>query len=149
MKKSKNWFSLVEIIIAWTILTVWVFWIYKLFWVNMSLLSNNETYTQAVNLEFPFKECLKNLWFSNFNTYSSGNYFIINFWSGNLECNTWSYNNNYTFSWVSISDNSYYLYWKISEKYNDKIKMDLNIYNSTIWNLYSENSNNKYIYLYK
>lgn len=150
MKNSKNWFSLVEIIVATIVLTVWVFWIYKLFWNNISILSNNDNYINQINLQTPFRECIKNIWYNNFyNNYSVWSWFSINFWSDNMWCFTWSYDEYYSFSWVNIDWIDYFLYWIISWKDTSKVDLDLNIYNETLKDLYESWSEYKVMSVYK
>lgn len=101
MKKSNKAFSIIEIIISTVILTIWVFWVYKLIWNNMSLLSNNEIFLQQNMLFNPFKECLKAIWYNSLSwSYSVWSWFSVNFWNDNLWCFTWSFDSNYSFSWV-------------------------------------------------
>lgn len=149
MKKSKKAFSLIEIIIACSILTIWVFWVYKLISGNMLLFSNSDSKKSQIIIEQPLKECLKNIWYKKLNYYSVWNNFSINFWNDNMWCFTWSFNTWYTFSWVNIWWIKYFLYWNVKEKDSEKITLDLNIYWESIWELYASWSQNKIIDIYK
>lgn len=150
MKNSKGWFSLVEIIVATIVLTVWVFWIYKLFWNNISILSNNDNYLNQINLQTPFRECVKNIWYTNFtSSYSVGNSFSVNFWSDNMWCFTWSYSTWYSFSWINIDWVDYFLYWTLTSTDSKKVTLDLNIYNESLWELYASWSQYRIMNIYK
>lgn len=148
MKKNKYWFSLVEIIIATSIITIWVFWIYKLFSSNMRIIWENEDYKTQINMQIPLIECLKNIWYNSLNTYSSWDYFSINFWNDNMWCFTWTYDSNYTFTWVNMDNLDYHLYLKITWKDSEKISIEPNIYSETLWELYKTSWENN-IDIYK
>lgn len=149
MKKSKKAFSLIEIIIACSILTIWVFWVYKLISGNMLLFSNSDSKKSQIIIEQPFIECLKNIWYEKLKNYSLWDNFSINFWSDNMWCFTWNFNTWYTFTWVEVWWIKYFLYWNIKEKDNKKITLNLNIYWESIWELYKSWSENKIINIYK
>ncbi len=153
MQKSTKAFSLIEIIISISILTIWVFWVYKLIWNNMNLLSNNENFITLNSLYNPFKECLNSIWYNSLSTkYNSWDTFSVNFWENNLWCATWSYNENLNFSWVSLNNQNYFLYAKVIWKDINKINLETNIFNDTsgyLFNSWSENENMKYIEILK
>lgn len=136
MKKTNKAFSLIEIIISTIILTIWVFGVYKLMWNNINLLSNSETYKEANSLYFPFKECLKSFWYDNLSSYNSWETFWVNFKENNMWCATWSYNNNFDFSWVTIQNKNYYLYSEVIQKDAINLKLKINIFNDTTWFLF-------------
>lgn len=149
MKKSKNAFSIIEIIISTIILTIWVFWVYKLIWNNMNYIANNENLLQLNMMYNPLRECIKSIWYNSLSwSYNSWDDFSINFWQDNTECLTWSYNNTYDFTWVVLQNQEYYMYSKIIEKTATQIKLELNIYNTLNWYLFkswSTNEDNKYL----
>lgn len=58
MKKSLYAFSLIEVIVATSILTIAVFWIFKLIWENSKILAQSQNYIQSNLLLQPSKECL-------------------------------------------------------------------------------------------
>jgi len=58
MKNNKSGFSLIEVIVATSILTIAVFWIFKLIWENSKIISQSQNYIQANLLLQPSKECL-------------------------------------------------------------------------------------------
>jgi len=153
MKKSIKAFSLIEIIISTIILTIWVFWIYKLIWNNMNLLSNNENFITLNSLYNPFKECLKSIWYNSLSwSYNSWEIFSVNFSEDNLWCQTWSYNENLNFSWVLLNNKNYFLYAKVIQKNTNEIKLEINIFNDTsgyLFSSWSENENFKYINIIK
>lgn len=142
MKISKKGFSIIEAIVSTIILTIWVFWIYKLIWNNMNLLSNNETYITMLTLWKNFKECSKYFWYNNLSSYSSWDLFSVNFWVDNNWCFTWSYDNDFYFSWVTFDNKEFFLYWKIIEKETDYLKVNYNVFNFTAWKLFKEGNYN-------
>ncbi len=112
MFKNKKWFSLIEIVIATSIISISVFWVYKLIWENTKIINNSSIYLQ-VNSLFPiFQECIENK-ITNFN---------LSNWTS-----TWIYiNNNLIWcqvinSWTIIDNITYFLSWTIidsSDNYN-------------------------------
>jgi len=149
MKKLKKWFSIIEIVISTAILTIWVFWVYKLIWNNMNFIANNENLLQLNMLYIPFRECIKSIWYNSLSwNYNSWDSFSINFWSDNMWCFTWIYNTTYDFSWVILQNQEYFMYGKIIQKTSTWIKLELNIYNNLSWYLFktwSSNQDNKYL----
>ena len=77
--KNKFAFTLVEVVIAWTILTVWVFWIYKMIWSNMLLLNKSQDTVDAQTLLQPATECIKSKK-STINSLSQ-TWFYLTFWN--------------------------------------------------------------------
>lgn len=153
MNKNLTWFSIIEIIISTVILTMWVFWVYKLIGNNMSYISNNENLLQQNLLYSPMRECIKSLWFDNLDAwYPSGTNFSINFWDNQMWCFTGSYNTNYDFSWVLVDNQEYFLYAKVNSKSSTRIKLELNIYttlNKELFQSWAANEENKYLILKK
>lgn len=110
MKKNKKAFTLIEVIVASAILSITVFWVYKLIWENSKLMSNSENYLQ-LNTLFPvFEECIKNKWYSSFSDNSTTKF---NFWNNLNWCETWNSNS------VIIDNIEYFLEAKI-ESWNKK-----------------------------
>lgn len=146
MIRNKLAFSLIEIMVSTIILTVWLFGIYKLIWSNMLLLSNNETFVTAKTLNIPFRECLKSKSSDLFTaSYISWSELSVNFWNDLLGCNLWSYNSLYTFSWITLNNEIFYLYWKITKKESTFIEMDLSIYNELTQNVLKKDNEKKLI----
>lgn len=149
MKNYKKAFSIIEIIISTAILTIWVFWVYKLIWNNMNFMANNENLLQLNTLYNPLRECIKSIWYNSLSwSYNSWDIFSINFWQDNMWCQIWTYNSTYDFSWITLQNQEYFMYGKIIEKTWTWIKLELNIYNTLNWELFkswSKNENNKYL----
>ncbi len=100
MKKKIKAFSLVEIIIAASILSLTFFWVYKLIWENTKIISNSSTYTTANSLFLPFWECIKtNSW--NINISDNKNFYI---WLKSCKVET-------TETWIILDNIEYILYW--------------------------------------
>ena len=147
MKKTKKAFSLIEIIISTIILTIWVFWVYKLIWNNVNLITNNDNNKTFNDLYPNFKECITSLTSTLSWSYNSWSSFSINFWSDNMSCLTWNYNSNFDFTWVILNNNEYYLFWEITKKDIDKMEVKLNIYNSLNWYMFNSWSLDNYMIL--
>ncbi|MDD5213895.1 MAG: hypothetical protein PHG82_05705 [Candidatus Gracilibacteria bacterium] len=149
MKKSKNAFSIIEIIISTIILTIGVFGVYKLIGNNMNYIANNENLLQLNMMYNPLRECIKYIGYNSLSgSYNSGDNFSINFGQDNTECLTGSYNNTYDFTGVTLQNQEYYMYSKIIEKTATQIKLELNIYNTLNGYLFktgSTNEDNKYL----
>lgn len=156
MEFKKYWFSLIEIIIAIFVITVWVLWIYKLINSNMLLLSNSQENLELQSLVQPFRECVEVLFERNRDDFNSTNApigydFSVDFWDDLLWCNKSNYNPEYSFSWVTIDNTTYYMYAKVTLNNDEKIKMALNIFSDKGNYLYWSwsNSENKYLLIYK
>lgn len=61
MKKIKIAFSLIEVVIATSIISITVFWVYRLIWENTKIISNSWNYLQANSLFPVLEECIKNI----------------------------------------------------------------------------------------
>ena len=122
MRQDKNAFSLIEVVIATSIITISVFWVYKLIWENTKIINNSSNYLQ-INSLFPVvEECIEKIWFSVFKDTWSNNY-DFNFWNTlSLEnCNTGT-----TFN-VIIDNIEYYLKWIITNSWSDFIEWEISI----------------------
>lgn len=149
MNKSKNAFSIIEIVISTAILTIWVFWVYKLIWNNMNYIANNENLVELNMMYNPFRECVKSIWYNSLSgSYNVWDSFSLNFWDNNMWCFTWSYNSNYDYTWVIMQNREYYMYSKVIGKDATNIKLELNIYSENTWILFKSwatNEDNKYL----
>lgn len=146
MIKNKYWFSLVEIIIAASILTIWVFGVYKMLWINIMMVSNHNMKSQNNILLSNMTECLNAIWYDSLSwSYNIWSGFSINFWNSYTWCLTWSYDTNYTFSWVYLENwsqtwSNYYLFGKVVWKNSNFIKLELNIYSPETWYMFATGS---------
>lgn len=109
-------FSLIEVIIATSIISITVFWIYKLISENTKIINNSWDYLQANSLFPIIEECLDNIWFENFWTWTY--VFTLSGWLN--ECSTWSLdeevnidNLNYQLMWIAEDKTSEYIVWNI------------------------------------
>lgn len=130
---QKKWFSLIEIVIATSIITIAVFWVYKLIWENTKIINNSWNYLQ-VNSLFPvLEECIENIWFNTF-IWTIWTEYNFNFWvNQNLDsCNITNWNK------IVIDNLEYNLKWIIKNKSTDSILWELQIYseetNTLTWN---------------
>lgn len=106
MKKNTPWFTLIEVLVATSILSLSIFGIYKLIGENMRLIGNSSALSTAALLLNDEKECIKSFWYDAF--WNSWKY-SISFWDDNGSCATWSYVTDYSFSWVDIDSKRYFL----------------------------------------
>lgn len=122
---NKKWFSLIEVIVATSIITISVFWVYKLIWENTKIITNSSNTTQA-NYIFPvIQECIENIWFDNFSKTIWLEYFF-NIWNNMLNCNTWTTSN------VIIDNLEYKLKWRINNFWTWFINWEISVENNEI-----------------
>ena len=62
MKKINKAFSIIEVITASLILSIAVFWVFKLISENEKIINNSDNYNTATSLFLPFTECMENIW---------------------------------------------------------------------------------------
>lgn len=127
MKKTKKVFSLIEVIVAAGILSIAVFWVYKLIWENTKLINNSDNFLQLNSLFPSLEECINYIWFDSFKASSQTNY-IFNFWATWTWCFTWNSNQ------FILDNNSYELLWNITWSWNNYIDWELNISSDWVWN---------------
>jgi len=120
MKKNIPWFTLIEVIIATWIITIAVFWVYKLISENTKIISNSTNYTQSILLFPVLEQCIENMWINNFLSSSLTEY-RFNFWNSLLlnECYTGSINPifldniEYIIEWEILDTNINYIDWEL------------------------------------
>ena len=122
MKLNKKAFSLIEVIIATAILSITVFWVYKLIWENSKILNNSDNFIKANTLFLSLEQCIKNLWITTPWTYS------FNFWATWTECYTWTTNI------VEIDNLEYSLSWILTVSW-----WNLEISNDEVWKIVKNN----------
>jgi len=66
MKKNKIAFTLVEVVVATSILMISVFGVYKLIWENSRLINNNDNYLQLHSLFPALESCIDKIWYNGF-----------------------------------------------------------------------------------
>jgi len=125
MKKKKA-FTLIEVIIASAILSITVFWVYKLIWENSKLINNSNNYLQLNNLFLNLEECIKSKK-TDFLSLSSWATKEINFWASLTWCESW------TSSTVLIDNIDYYMEILIKTKENKYSDIELIIKWDWVW----------------
>lgn len=140
MKYNKRAFSIIEVVVSSIILSLSVFWIYKLIAENNKILNNSNNFLDANILITNITSCIENIWFdtleaSDFNTNTWSFYFKN---SLTWKCMTWIYDTNYTFSWVKLNNLDYYLYWKIKTKWTNNLIWNIWVYNDSVWKIEKE-----------
>ncbi len=123
---QKKAFSLIEVIIAASILSVTVFWVYKLIWENSKLINNSWNYLQLNNLFPALQECIKSRWFSSY-TQPVLTTVNFNFW------NTLNWCEIGTATEVIIDNIEFTLEWTIQTKTADYIDWELSIEWEWVW----------------
>jgi len=129
MKNKKSiiqWFTLIEIVIATTILTISVFWVYNLIWENTKIISNFDNFKQWESLFSSLEQCIDYIWFDYFKSSTNTGY-NFNFWNDNNWCLTWTINK------ITLDNTDYELRWNITNSGSNFIDWEL-------W-VYSENTN--------
>jgi len=127
MKKNKKAFTLIEIIIATWILSIAVFWVYKLIWENSKLINNSDNYLQLNNLFLNLEECIKSKK-NDIKIKNNWDIVKINFWNDLKWCNISTTDNK-----VEINNIDYFLNAEINDKQNNYIDLELSIEWDWIW----------------
>jgi prepilin-type N-terminal cleavage/methylation domain-containing protein len=128
MKKiTKEAFTLIEVLIATSILTIAVFWVYKLIWENTKIINNSDNYLQANTLFPSITECIENIWFENFK-WMTQNIYEFHFWPSNTWC--------FTGSSITTLDNiDYQLWWNITSSWAEYIEWNITVESDEIGTL--------------
>jgi len=126
MKSTKKAFSLIEVIVAASILSIAVFGIYKLIWENTKIISNNDNYYISKTMFTNLEECINFIWFDSFKNSSETSY-SFNFWNDLKWCYTWTSNQ------VLINNIDYKLSWEIVWTWDDYINWKLSIFADWVW----------------
>jgi len=132
-KNNKNAFGLLEIIVATSILTIAVFWVYKMIWENTKLINNSDNYIQMSSLFSSFENCIDYLKI-DWNVWESYNFWFWNTWT---LCFTWSSQK------VSLDNMDYFLSWSITWTWVNYIDWKLQISNESVWEILKEYKYNK------
>jgi hypothetical protein len=129
MKKNLLAFSLIELIVATTIATIGVFWIYSLIWNNQFNINNLWEYSKKESLYYSVFECIKTkgVIFSK----NKGDKLFINFWNNLKQCNITNSKKE-----TKIDGIEYIFKVEIFEKYTNFLKLKISI---EWWNLKKEN----------
>lgn len=78
---NKKAFSLIEVVVATSILSIAVFWVYKMIWENNKIITNSNNYLNKTSL-FPVLEtCIEQSWITSWTKY-------IDLWSDLKSCAT-------------------------------------------------------------
>lgn len=137
MKYNKRAFSIIEVVVSSIILSLSVFWIYKLIAENNKILNNSNNFLDANILITNITSCIENIWFdtlktSTFNTLTWSFYFEN---SLTWKCMTWTYDTDYTFNSVKLNGLDYYLYWKITNSWTSSLDWVIWVFNDSVWNV--------------
>jgi prepilin-type N-terminal cleavage/methylation domain-containing protein len=124
---NKKAFTLIEVLIATSILTIAVFWVYKLIWENTKIINNSDNYTQANTLFPSITECIENIWFDNFKWVAQDTY-QFHFWPSETSCLTGS-------TTVTLDNIDYRLTWNITSSGSDYIDWNIQVYSDSIGTL--------------
>ena len=97
------------------ILSIAVFWVFKLIWENQKLINSSDNYKTAIYLFIPFHECIENIFWNNKTTWTDY-YISLN------NCSTWT-----TQTWITIDNIDYVLHWETSNLSSNTIDYILKI----------------------
>lgn len=125
---SKKAFTLIEIIVATSILTIAVFWVFKLIWENNKIMSTSQNIKNSHFLLQPMSECLRSIWISQL--HSGDDEIYIDLWVNKNSCSLWDPN-----SYVELNNLEYQLK---AEKKSDS-------WDSILWDLIISDGVNKNI----
>lgn len=129
MKSIFSWFTLIEVIVATSILSLSIFGIYKLIGENIKLIWNSSALSTSAILLNNAKECIKYFWYDAF--WNSGIY-SVNFGSDNFGCATGIYDSDYTFSGVTMDSRQYFLSAEIVSSATGSRDWDLTIFEESL-----------------
>jgi prepilin-type N-terminal cleavage/methylation domain-containing protein len=127
---NKKAFTLIEVIVATSILSLSIFGIYKLIGENMRLLWTSSAMTTSALLLNNAKECIKSFWYSAFGT--SWKY-SLSFWTNNMSCATWSFVSNYSFSGVILDSKEYFLSAEILQTSTNFRNWRFEVFEESLW----------------
>lgn len=134
---NRAWFSIIEVVISSIILSLSVFGIYKLIAENNKLINNSNNFLDANILLTNSITCLENIWFDNLQTSNFNSQIWSIYFENSLtgKCSTWTYDSDYSFTWVKLNNLDYYLYAKITGSWSDYLDWNLWIYNESVWKI--------------
>ena len=125
IKNNTFWFTLIEIMISTMILSIGVFWVYKLIGSNMSVITSMWNDMMIDSLVLNSKECLKNIWYENLKSWDTK--FFLDFWNDYTLCNTWIYDNTFSNSWMIIDNLEYYIIPEITNSWSTFIDFNIKV----------------------
>lgn len=127
MKNNLSWFSIIEVVVASFILSLSVFWVYKLIWENTKLIWKSYNYMQANFLFQPMKECIEKIWYDSI-VWTGDSKIYIDLWTEWDNCSIW------TNTSVLLIDNlEYQFFWEISNTTMNSIDWILKIDTLDAW----------------
>ena len=128
-KKNMSWFTLVEVMVATSILMLSVFWVYKLIWENAKLINNNDNYVQLNSLFLPLESCIEKIWYDGFWDKTIWKVYDFDFWNSQMNWCT-----NSSLSWIIILDNlEYYLSSTVLQSWVDFMDFETKIFADWVW----------------
>lgn len=140
---NKKAFSLIEVVVSAIILSLTVFWVYKLIAENNKIINNSNNYLDANMLIANAISCIENMWDSLITNYSTQTWSFYFENTLTWKCMTWSYDSNFTFNSVKLNNIDYYLYWKINSFWTDFVNWNIWVYSDSTWKIEKEYKMNK------
>ncbi|NUJ97914.1 type II secretion system protein [Candidatus Gracilibacteria bacterium] len=125
MKKKKA-FSLIEIIVATSVISMTIFGVYTLIAQNGKLIQNSGSYLQGEILIGNIKECINFLGFNTFKGNSQKEYSFNLPFTGT--CSTGTYSTGYNFSPFQIDGKNFFLFATITNSGANFIEWKLGSY---------------------
>jgi hypothetical protein len=120
---TKKWFSLIEVVIATSIISITVFWVYKLIWENTKIITNSTNYLQVTSLFPVLEECIEN----KINMFSLTVWTNKDFYLDNNLVNCQLIN-----SWTIIDNITYYLSAEVMESWSNYNKWQISIWSDEV-----------------
>lgn len=117
-------FSLIEVLIATTILSIAVFWVYKLIGENTKIINNSDNYVQAHTMIPNIIACIENIWFDTFESSPTQSY-QFEFWSTGTWCILWA-------NTVTVDNIDYQLYGNITNSGSNYIDRNIRVRSDAI-----------------
>lgn len=119
---NKKWFTLIEIVIATGVITISVFWVFKLISENNKIIENSNNYLNSTLLLNIAENCIENTWINATR--------FIWLWENLKNCNISSSEIISTIDWLDYSIKADIIQnsstWKVWE---------ITIFNENIWNI--------------
>ncbi|MDP2090527.1 MAG: prepilin-type N-terminal cleavage/methylation domain-containing protein [Candidatus Gracilibacteria bacterium] len=120
MEKNFYGFSLIEVIVATSIITISVFGVYKLISENTKIINKSSNNIQVNNMFFLSKDCIESIGIDNYNK-AIGTDYYFNFGTDLTECSTGTINQTvvidnlgYSIKGNILESGTNYIKWLIS-----------------------------------
>lgn len=135
---NKKAFSIIEVVVSSIILSLTVFWVYKLIAENNKIINNSNNYLDANILISNAISCIESLSWSLYPTFTNTWSFYFDNNSLTWKCMTWTYDLSLPVNKVELNNVDYYLYWKITTSWSDYNDWIVWIWSDVTWRIEKE-----------